>query len=124
MAETEQPKKETVRIELPIRDTDNSPIRPSSPPDAGSTVEDISSRNFLPPPKPLTDSLHPAPVSPSSESKRETVRIPLAPEAVSLVQKTPLVTMTQVKKNPMFLYWLLLGFSALILIIQIWTYFS
>ena len=71
MAEPDQPKKETVRIELPhppvtpppapsvkpretvriqlpVRETGNAPV-PSSP---QSAPEDISSTNFFPPPKP------------------------------------------------------------------------
>lgn len=161
MAESDQPKKETVRIELPlppvinppqpsvesretvriqlpVRETDGSPLS------SQSSHEDISSTDFFPPPnppvasKPLSAAMRPAPASPPAGPKRDTVRIPLNPEPLRSSQKKtqPLIAMPQVaRKNPpigatseekgsMVLYWLLLGLSALILIIQIWTYFS
>lgn len=167
MAEPDQPKKETVRIELPlppatkppeatvkpretvriqlpVRETGNPPMPSSSPSGAGSAAEDISSTNFFPPPKPpsasrpLLASVRPPPVSPPPGPKRETVRIPLMPEPLRSAQKKtqPLIAMPQVApQNPpiavapaenssMLLYWVLLGVSALILLIQIWTYFS
>jgi hypothetical protein len=163
MAEPDQPKKETVRIELPLppasklpgatvkpretvriqlplRETGGSPLSPT-PQSAG---EDISSTNFFPPPRPpaasrpLSAAVPPPQVSPPPGPKRETVRIPLMPEPLHSAQKKtqPLVAMPEVStqnpaiavapagKKPMLLYWMLLGVSALILIIQIWTYFS
>lgn len=167
MAEPDQPKKETVRIELPlppatkppeatvkpretvriqlpVRETGNPPMPSSSPSGAGSAAEDISSTNFFPPPKPpsasrpLSASVRPLQVSPPPGPKRETVRIPLMPEPLRSAQKKtqPLIAMPQVapqnpaiavapaEKSSMLLYWVLLGVSALILLIQIWTYFS
>ena len=163
MAEPDQPKKETVRIELPhppvtkpaepsvkpretvriqlpARETGSSPA-PSSP-QSGS--EDISSSNFFPPPKPpvaprpLSASVRPPPIPAGSGPKRETVRISQVPEPLRSAQKKtqPLMAMPNVipqnlpiavapvEKTSMLLYWMLLGISALILIIQIWTYFS
>jgi hypothetical protein len=163
MAEPDQPKKETVRIELPVppptkspepsvkpretvriqlpvRETGSSPV-PSSP---QSPAEDISSTNFFPPPKPpaasrpLSASVRPPPIPSPSGPKRETVRIPLTPEPLRSAQKktqpliampnvvpqNPLIAVAPVQKSSMLLYWMLLGISALILIIQIWTYFS
>jgi len=163
MAEPDQPKKETVRIELPLPPATKAPeltvkpretvriqlpVRetggPSVPPSPQSAPEDISSTNFFPPPKPptasrpLSASVRPLPTSPPSGPKRETVRIPLTAEPLRSAQKKtqPLIAMPQAApKNPpiavapaekssMLLYWMLLGISALILIIQIWTYFS
>jgi hypothetical protein len=137
MAEPDQPKKETVRIQLPVRETGRAPFSSQSSPD------DISSTNLFPPPdpptasRPLSDSVRSAPASPPAGLKRETVRIPLNPEALRSPQKKtqPPIAMSQVapqnppvavapEKSSMLLYWLLLGLSALILIIQIWTYFS
>jgi hypothetical protein len=133
--------RETVRIQLPVRETSNSPV-PSSP---QSAPEDISSTNFFPPPKPpvasrpLSASVRPPPIPPSLGPKEETVRIPLVPEPLRSAQKKtqPLIAMPNVvpqnppiavappvEKSSMLLYWMLLGISALILIIQIWTYFS
>ena len=163
MGETDQPKKETVRIELPhppvakpaepavkpretvriqlpVRET-GGPSVPSSP---QSAAEDISSTNFFVPPKPpagskpLSASVRPAPASAPSGPKRETVRIPLMPEPLRSAQKKtqPLIAMPSVapqnppiavataEKSPMLIYWMLLGLSALILILQIWTYLS
>src|SRR5260370_5480927 len=105
MAEPDQPKKETVRIELPhppvtpppaptvkpretvriqlpVRETGSSPV-PSSP---QSASEDISSTNFFPAPKPpaaprpSSAPVRPPPIPPSLGPKKETVRIPLMPE--------------------------------------------
>ena len=163
MAEPDQPKKETVRIELPrppvtpppapsvkpretvriqlpVRETGNAPV-PSSP---QSAPEDISSTNFFPPPKPpaatrpLSDSVRPSPIPPSLGPKKETVRIPLTPEPLRSAQKktqplmampdvipqNPPIAVAPVEKSSMLMYWMLLAMSALILIIQIWTYFS
>ena len=163
MAEPDQPKKETVRIQLPVppptkppepsvkpRETvriqlpvreAGSPPAPSSP---QSAPEDISSTNFFPPPKPpaaarpLSGSVRPPPVPAPAGPKRETVRIPLMPEPLRSAQKktqpliampnvvpqNPPVAVAPVQKSSMLVYWMLLGISALILIIQIWTYFS
>ena len=164
MAEPDQPKKETVRIEfpqppvtkppepsvkpretvriqLPVRETGNSHV-PSSP---QSASEDVSSTNFFPPPKPpaasdpLSGSVRPPPIPLSLVPKKETVRIPLVPEPLRSAQKktqpliampnvvpqnSPIAVAPPVEKSSMLLYWMLLGIAALILIIQIWTYFS
>jgi hypothetical protein len=163
MAEADQPKKETVRIELPrppvtkqpesnvkpretvriqlpVRETGSPPV-PSS---TQSAPQDISSTNFFPAPKPPAASrpssapLRPPPIPPTLGPKKETVRIPLMPEPLRSAQKktqplismpdvlpqNPAIAVAPVEKRPMMLYWMLLGISALILIIQIWTYFS
>ena len=163
MAEPDQPKKETVRIQLPVppptnppdpsvkpyetvriqlpaRETGSPPV-PSSP---QSAPGDISSTNFFPPPKPptasrpLSASVSPPPIPPPSEPKKETVRIPVTPESLRSAQKktqpliampnvvsqNPPIAVAPVEKSSMLLYWMLLAISALILIIQIWTYFS
>jgi hypothetical protein len=163
MAEPDQPKKETVRIQLPrppvtkpsepsvkphqtvriqlpVRETGSSPV----PSPSQSPSENISSTNFLPPAKPpavsrpLSASVRPPPIPPPSGPKKETVRIPVTPEPLrssqkktqpliampNVVSQNPLIAVAPVEKNSMRLYWLLLVMSALILIIQIWTYFS
>jgi len=163
MAEPDQPKKETVRIELPhppvtpppapsvkpretvriqlpVRETGNAPVPSSQQP----APEDISSTNFFPPPKPpaatrpLSASVHPSSVPPPLGPKKETVRIPLMPEPLRSAQKktqpliampdvipqNPPIAVASIEKSSMLLYWMLLAMSALILIIQIWTYFS
>ena len=132
--------RETVRIQLPVRETGNAPV-PSSP---QSAPEDISSTNFFPSPKPpaatrpLSDSVRPPSIPPSLGPKKETVRIPLTPEPLRSAQKktqpliampnvvpqNPPIAVAPVEKSSMLMYWMLLAMSALILIIQIWTYFS
>ena len=132
--------RETVRIQLPVRETGSAPV-PSSP---QSAPEDISSTNFFPPPKPpaatrpLSDSVRPSPIPPSLGPKKETVRIPLTPEPLGSAQKktqplmampnvipqNPPIAVAPVEKSSMLMYWMLLGMSALILVIEIWTYFS
>jgi hypothetical protein len=76
----------------------------------------------------------PAPDLPSSGPTKETVRIPLRAVQMKKTQplipvpdvtsQNPSIAVTPAEKNPMPLLWLLLGISAVILIIQIWTYFS
>jgi hypothetical protein len=132
--------RETVRIQLPVRETGNAPV-PSSP---QSTPEDISSANFFPSPKPpaatrpLSTSPRPPSIPPSLGPKKETVRIPLTPAPFGSAQKktqplmampdvipqNPPIAVAPVEKRSMLMYWMLLTMSALILIIQIWTYFS
>ena len=163
MAEPDQPKKETVRIELPIPPSTRPPepsvkpretvriqlpVRetgnPSVPTSPHSVSEDVASANFFQSPKPqtaappLSGSVRPAPIPASSGPRRETVHIPLAPEPMRSARKEtqPLIAPPKVvpqyppiaeapaQKRSMLLYWMLLGISALILIIQIWTYFS
>jgi hypothetical protein len=131
---------ETVRIELPVRETGTSPVPSPSP----SAPENISSTNFLPPPKPpaasrpLSASVRPPPIPPPSGPKKETVRIPVTPEPLRSAQKktqpliampnvvsqNPPIAVAPVEKSSMLVYWMLLAMSALLLIIQIWTYFS
>ena len=132
--------RETVRIQMPVRETGGPPV-PSSP---QSAPEDISSTNFFPPqkppvaPRPPSASVRPPPVPTTLGPKKETVRIPPVPESLRSAQKKtqPLIAMPEVvpqnlpiavapvEKSSMLLYWMLLGISALVLIIQIWTYFS
>ena len=76
----------------------------------------------------------PAPDLPTSGPTKETVRIPL--HAVQMKKTQPLVAMPEaapqnpsiavapIEKKAVPLEWLLLGVSAAILIIQIWTYLS
>jgi len=138
--------RETVRIELlPVRESDNPSILPSSASGAGSTAEDISSTNFSPPPPkatavstPLSASVRSPSISAAPGPKEETVRIRLTPEPLHSSQRKtqPLIAVPPVApqnspiavapagKSSMLLYWVLLGVSALILIIQIWIYFS
>lgn len=129
--------RDTVRIQLPVREP---PVRVSTelPPVSNSAGQGVPSPQFFQPPQtppaPLSASVMPAPDLPSSGPAKETVRIPVS--AVQMKKTQPLVAMPEVapqspsiavapvEKNPMPLLWLLLGVSAAILIIQIWTYLS
>jgi hypothetical protein len=127
--------RDTVR--LPLREpTSGIPIEPHLNSRPG--VHEASPPEFFQPPQspavPVADSVMPAPDLPSSGPIKETVRIPLS--AVQMKKTQPLVAMPEaapqsppiavvpVEKNPMPLLWVLLGVSAVILLIQIWTYFS
>src|SRR6266481_9769165 len=116
--------RETVRIQLPVRETGNAPA-PSSP---QSAPEDISSTNFFPAPKPpaasrpLSAPVRPPPIPRSLGPKKETVRIPLMPEPLRSAQKktqplismpdvipqNPAIAVAPIEKRPMLLYWMLL----------------
>jgi hypothetical protein len=125
--------RDTVRIQLPLREAPVHILTESQP-----AVRKGGSPQFFqppqPPPVPLNAAVMPAPDLPSSGLIKETVRIPLP--AVQTKKTQPLVAMPEVapqsaliavaaeEKNPMPVWWLLLGVSALILIIQIWTYLS
>ena len=125
--------RDTVRIQLPLREP---PVHVLTEPQPA--VQEGGSQQFFqppqPPPVPLNAAVMPAPDLPSSGLIKETVRIPLP--AVQTKKTQPLVAMPEVEpqsasiavateeRNPMPLLWLLLGVSALILIIQIWTYLS
>ena len=125
--------RDTVRIQLPLRE---APVHIFTEPQPA--IQEGGSPQFFqppqPPPVPLNAAVMPAPDLPSSGLIKETVRIPLP--TVQMRKTQPLVTMPEVaprnpsiavaaeEKNPMPLLWLLLGVSAVILIIQIWTYLS
>ncbi len=117
--------RETVRIQLPVRETGNAPV--PSPPQSAPAA-----------PRPLSASVRPPSIPPSTEPKKETARIPLTPAPLGSAQKktqplmampdvipqNPPIAVAPVEKSSMLMYWMLLAMSALILIIQIWTYFS
>ena len=126
--------RDTVRIQLPLREP---PVHILTEPQPA--VQEGGSQQFFQPPQrppvPLNAAVMPAPDLPSSGLIKETVRIPLP--TVQTKKTQPLVAIREVaphqsasiavaaeERNPMPLWWLLLGVSALILIIQIWTYLS
>jgi hypothetical protein len=125
--------RDTVRIQLPLREP---PVHGFAEPQPA--VQEVTPPQFYQPPQspgaPASASVTPAPDLPSTGPTKETVRIPLS--AVQMKKTQPLVAMPEVapespsiavapvEKNPMPLLWALLGVSAVILIIQIWTYLS
>jgi hypothetical protein len=126
MAEPDQLKKETVRIQLPLPPVTKPPEAIVKSPE---TVRiQLPIRETGNPPIPASFPLGP---------KEKTVRIPLMSESLRSSQKdTQPLAASQVApqnlpigvapadKSLMLLYWALLGVSVLILIIQIWIYFS
>jgi hypothetical protein len=151
MPDPNEPKKETVRIALPPRlaaepsgaDTksrDKAPqFVPPSPPFPVSSPSP-------PAPTPAPPPVSPAPDAPPPGLKKETVRIPLMPDpiarpapTVQMKKTQPLIAMPHVAPQnasiavepaqsgdaiPVPICWTLLVVSAVILIIQIWTYLS
>jgi hypothetical protein len=125
--------RDTVRIQLPLR---QPPVHVLPEPQPAG--QEVLPPQFFQPPQPpampVSASVMPAPDLPSSGPIKETVRIPLGTVRTrktqplvampELAPQTPLVAVAPVEKNPMPLLWLLLAVSAMILIIQIWTYLS
>jgi len=135
---TDTRSRETVRIQLPPRQPSNK-VPPSFPTEPSVPLEPSAAPSPPPPPvfspesptkipTPEPDPGAPPPVSAAPDltslgPKKETARIALMPEpparpapAVQMKKTQPLI--------PMPTCWTLLGVSAVILIIQIWTYFS
>jgi hypothetical protein len=125
--------RDTVRIQLPLREPPVH-VLPEPQPAVQEAVPPQFFQPPQPPPAPAGASVMPAPDLPPSGPKKETVRIPLSTVQLKKTQplvampevapQTPSVAVAPVEKNPMPLLWLLLGISAVILIIQIWTYLS
>src|SRR6266478_3899291 len=133
--------KQTVRIQLPAREPAGKPG-----PAGGSPAQDVAFGHLSPPANPpsfsppLSASVMPAPDSPAFGPKKETARIPPIPDPLPsagqmknaqsviamphVAPQNSLIAVAPREKNLMLLSWILLGVSALILIIQIWTYFS
>ena len=114
--------RQTVRIQLPVPETGNAPV--PSPPQSAPAA-----------PRPLSASVRPPSIPPSTEPKKETARIlpaPLGPAQKKtqplmampdVIPQNPSIAVAPVEKSSMLMYWMLLGMSALILVIEIWTYF-
>jgi hypothetical protein len=145
--------RETVRIQLGLRQPSDKriPAEPSPVLEPASQVltspEVFPLRPEPPPPstKPSPAVQAPVPVTPepgalSSSPKNETARMPEPPSrplpTVQMKKTQPLIAMPHAApqsasiavapaaKSAMSLCWVLLGVSAIILIIQIWTYLS
>jgi len=146
--------RETVRIQLgPRQSSDKLPLQPPAEPspDSKSTAQVLTSPEVFSSPSaspafsadPLPVAQAPVPGGFSSSPKKETARIPRMPDppskplpTVQMKKTQPLIAMPHAapqrasiamapaEKSVMPLCWVLLGVSAMILIIQIWTYFS
>jgi hypothetical protein len=151
--------RETVRIQLGLRQSSDK-LPPRIPAEPGPVLEPatqvLTSPEVFPPPaappppstKPSPAVQAPVPVTPvpgalSSIPKNETARITRMPDppskplpSVQMKKTQPLIAMPHAipqsasiavapeEKSAMPLYWVLLSVSAIILIIQIWTYLS
>ena len=142
MADPNEPQEDAVRLKPPLPSA-------GKPPDMKmpETVQmplrddrDAASTQFFRPANPSAAQVTPVSDSVPLEPRKETMRFssvaasspvgtqiktpqPFVPSP-DLASGDPLVPVEPAKKSPMFLWWLLLGVSALILIIQIWTYLS
>lgn len=139
--------RETVRIQLvPRQSSDKVPVQPPAEPspDSKPAAQVLTSPEvFSSSPAPLPVAQAAGPGAFSSSPKKETARIPRVPDSLSeslptvhMKKTQPLIAMPHVpaqrasiavapvEKSAMPLCWVLLGVSAIILIIQIWTYLS
>ena len=139
MAGPNQSKKETAELPLPPPERPPDPnIKPHERARIQLPVREPTGKTPLPIPIPMPTS---APIADAPDSpglKKETVSVSDMPDspAAQMKKPEPLIAMPDVaaqnpsialapaEKKPMLLMWILLGVSALILIIQIWTYFS
>ncbi len=137
----------------PRQSPDKLPLQPPAEPspDSKSTAQVLTSPEVFSSPSaspafsadPLPVAQAPVPGGFSSSPKKETARIPRMPDppskplpTVQMKKTQPLIAMPHAapqrasiamapaEKSVMPLCWVLLGVSAIILIIQIWTYFS
>ena len=122
------PASETIRIDLPVR----PPLRPMPAP-SGTTLMPPDSIVIASPPKKETVRMGFLSGPPAASVQlKKTQPLPRVPEAVP--SDVPLNIAPRREANfseepptssiPGGLWWLLLGLSAVILLIQIWTYFS
>ncbi len=140
MAGPNEPNNESVRVDLPLP-TAGKPPKPNIKPHETVRIQfpfhdsrDAAAAQSFRAPSP--SAIAPAPPTPDSlplEPRKETAGISPAPAAEkaqpfvatpNLAPRNPPVAVASAGKNRMLLWWILLGISAVILIIQIWTYFS
>src|SRR4030088_1753723 len=102
--------RETVRIQLPVREPlGKAPLHTPTepPPPAGSAAQDLHPSQFSEAVRPpsfsprLSASVMPAPDFPASGLTKETMRMPLVPEA--------LIAAGPREKSPMLLTWIRIG---------------
>ena len=147
MAGPNEPQKETVRVDLPLPSSAKSPDASVKPRETVRIqlpvrdARDVAPTELFGPPN--QSAIAPVPRTPDPvplEPRKETARISPAPAkgaAPAQMKNTEAFVATPnlgsrnapgavvpAEKKPMLLWWILLAVSALILIIQIWTYFS
>ncbi len=109
---------ETARIQLPVREPMDKPSLPiviptPIPAPAADAPDSFGLRKE-------TVRVSDMPVSPPAEVKNTEPLIAMP----DVTAQNPSIAAAPAEKNSMLLMWILLGVSTLILIIQIWTYFS
>ncbi len=112
--------RETVRIQLPVRDarevTPTQFFRPTNPPPTASVPPDDA---------PLEPKKETARVSSLTAASRTPAQEKNAfPPTPGVIPHHEFAPLTASGKNSKLLWWIVLGLSALILLIQIWTYLS
>jgi hypothetical protein len=113
---------ETVRIQMPLRDDrDSASTQFFSPANPSAQVTPVSDSVPL---EPRKETMRISPVAASSPVGTQIKNAQPFVPSPDLASENPPVPVAPAKKNPLLLWWLLLGVSALILFIQIWTYLS
>jgi hypothetical protein len=111
--------RETARIQTPLRgDGDAASTQFSRPPNPSVAVSDSVPLELSKETMRISSVAASSPVGTQIKTPQPFVPSP------DLASGNPLVPVEPAKKSPMLFWWLLLGISALILIIQIWTYLS
>jgi hypothetical protein len=113
--------RETVRIQLPVRDasevTSTQFFRPTNPTSIDSVPPDVAPLE----PKTETARVSPAVIRSRAVAQEKNAFAPTQ----GIIPHAEFGSLTPAeKKNSNLLWWMLLGLSALILLIQIWTYLS
>ena len=111
--------REAVRIKSPVHESaDNPPVSSTSLPASLMAPVDPPASGLKKETSRVTAVTEPSPST--NETKNSQPRI----ETPDVAPQNSLTAVASEEKKPMLLWWILLGISALILIIQIWTYIS
>jgi hypothetical protein len=147
MAGPNEPQKETVRVDLPLPISAKSPDTSVKPRETVRIqlpvrdARDVAPTELLGPPNqsavaPVPRAADPVSFEPRTETARISPALAKGPAPAQMKNTEAFVVtpnlgsqnapgaVAPAEKKPMLLWWILLAVSALILIIQIWTYFS
>jgi hypothetical protein len=113
--------RETVRIQLPVRDAaevaSTQFFRPTNPPSVASVTPEVA------PLEPKKETARVSSLTAASRTPAQEKNAFLPTPAI--IPHHEFAPLTPTEKHPKLLWWwIVLGLSALILIIQIWTYLS
>jgi hypothetical protein len=112
--------REAVRIQLPVRDArevaSTQFFRPTNPPSMTSAPPDVAP---LEPKKETARVSSPTAASPTLAQEKNAFQ-----PTAGIIPHHEFASLTATEKNSKLLWWILLSLSALILLIQIWTYLS